>query len=82
MDTLMQDLRFALRSLGRRPAFTLAAVATLGLGVGATVGIFSVVEGVLLRPLPFVDPDRLVVFGRATAETEPGTVPPVPPGLP
>jgi putative ABC transport system permease protein len=77
MDTLMQDLRYALRSLGRRPAYTLAAVVTLGLGVGATVGIFSVVEGVLLRPLPFVDPDGLVVFGRATSETEPGAAPPL-----
>ncbi len=54
------DLKLALRSLRRRAAFTAAAVATLGLGIGATVAVFGVAHAVLLRPLPFPEPDRLV----------------------
>lgn len=56
---LAQDLRFALRSLRRAPAFTVAAIATLALGVGATLAVFNVVNGVLLRPLPYRDPSRI-----------------------
>jgi putative ABC transport system permease protein len=59
-DTLRQDLRFALRQLAARPGFTALALLTLTLGIGATTAIFSLVDGVLLRPLPFPEPQRIV----------------------
>src|SRR5258706_13687039 len=62
MDSIRQDLRYAWRSLLRQPSFTLLAVATLALGIGATSAIFSVVYGVLLPPLPYPDADRLVAI--------------------
>ncbi len=63
MHGLGLDLRFAVRQLRKSPWFTLIVVLTLALGVGATTAIFSLVEGILLRPLPFHDPDRLVLIG-------------------
>jgi putative ABC transport system permease protein len=69
MDGWMQDIRFGVRSLLRRPGFTVAAVSTLALGIGATVSIFSVVNSVLLQPLPFPDADRLVVLETVDVET-------------
>jgi predicted permease len=57
---MIQDLRFALRSWIKTPASAIAAIATLAIGIGANTAIFSVVSGVLLRPLPFADPERLV----------------------
>ncbi|HEY7058132.1 MAG TPA: hypothetical protein VH458_16465, partial [Vicinamibacterales bacterium] len=60
LEQLGQDVRFGVRTLTRQPAFALAAVGTLALGIGANAAVFSVVSGVVLRPLPFAEPDRLV----------------------
>lgn len=71
IGSLNRDTRFALRNLRRTPGFTVAAVVTLALGVGANTAIFSVVNGVILRPLPFPEPDMLgVVSARWSSEQD------------
>src|SRR5260370_12454808 len=60
METILQDLRYAVRTLSRQPGFTAIAVFTLAVGIGANTAIYSVVDATLLRALPFQDPDRLM----------------------
>jgi putative ABC transport system permease protein len=68
MNALLQDARYALRSFSKSPGFTLVVVATLALGIGANTAIFSVVHGVLVKSLPYRDPDRIVRVGHVRPE--------------
>ena len=68
MDHLIQDLTFAWRTLRRKPAYVVTAVITLAIGIGANTAIFSVVNGVLLKPLPYPHPEGLVVLSGTSRE--------------
>ena len=76
MDSWVQDVGFALRTLRRRWVYGVVAVVTLGLGIGSATAMFSVVDGVLLRSVPFRDPERLVNVWQTTesARGDPGLV--------
>jgi hypothetical protein len=77
MDTVMQDVRYAVRTLSRNPAFSLVVVLTLALGIGANTAIFTIVNGVLLKPLPYPEPDRLLMLWESSlTDRNLGTVAP------
>ncbi|MGB8097040.1 MAG: ABC transporter permease, partial [Terracidiphilus sp.] len=82
VESLLRDLRYSARTLGRTPGFTLVAILVMALGIGANVALFTVVRGVLLRPLPFHDPNRLLMlYETGMKENDPPSYNVVAPGI-